>query len=138
VRVEHTSYAIKSNRFFFFCMVGHDSVPQKSLTLCLASRRSSKQAIATIACLFASRRNRKSRRTLKRTKNDSFKLSVEVLNASLEGTISAAFERGGPQPVVADSSLSSPDFLILHSTYSSHTPLELHGFPPWHIRLTEI
>lgn len=38
--------------------------------------------------------------------------------------------------------LSPPDFMIVHSlsaeTTAHNAPLELHAFPPWHIRLTEI
>lgn len=128
-----------SNFFITFCVEGGDSVPQNSLMLCLASRRSSKQAIATVACLFASRHNRKSRRTAKHTRKDSFKLSIDTLNASLEGATSETSENDGPTTiVVADNGLSSPDFMIVHYTHVPHTPLELHGFPPWHIRLTEI
>ena len=72
-------------------------------------------------------------------RNDSFKLSADVLSASLEGVVPLTLERDGTQAVVVDdNNLSSPDFLILHSVGSLHTPAELHGFPPWHIRLTEI
>jgi hypothetical protein len=37
-------------------------------------------------------------------------------------------------------SLSAPNFLIVHHLCPSDyaLPLELHGFPPWQIRLTEI
>jgi len=39
----------------------------------------------------------------------------------------------------SESTLTAPDFLIVHSIgpCNNRTPLELHGFPPWHIRLTE-
>lgn len=40
-----------------------------------------------------------------------------------------------------DEGLSSPDFMIVHPigfSRTTYSPLELHGFPPWHIRLTEI
>jgi len=39
-----------------------------------------------------------------------------------------------------DSGLVPPDFMIVHSINppDAEAPLELHGFPPWHIRLTEI
>lgn len=99
----------------------HNSISQNSLALCLASRRSSKQAIAAVASSLASQK-RKSRRIVKQTRRDTFNLSVDVLDGLLE----------------AEDGLSAPDFLIVHSVHPSCTPLELHGFPPWHIRLTEI
>jgi len=37
--------------------------------------------------------------------------------------------------------LSSPDFMIIHHLTAScrvSAPPELHGFPPWQLRLTEI
>ena len=38
-----------------------------------------------------------------------------------------------------DNGVSSPDFMIVHPPlYQNKTPLELHGYPPWHIRLTEM
>jgi len=42
---------------------------------------------------------------------------------------------------IDENGLSSPDFMIIHPIDffdTSSTPPELHGFPPWHIRLTEI
>lgn len=39
-----------------------------------------------------------------------------------------------------DSALSEPDFTIVRAVEPNYVkaPLELHGFPPWHLRLTEI
>jgi len=90
------------------------------LTLCIASRQSSKPAIAAAATSLA----RKQARTTGTTGQQRFNLSVEMLNSILEGP----------------HSLSAPDFLILHHLCpSDHSfPLELYGFPPWQIRLTEI
>ncbi|KAF5384894.1 hypothetical protein D9615_001488 [Tricholomella constricta] len=99
---------------------------EKQMTLCLASRESSKPAIASLAQSFASRNKRKSRKSTKYPKGDAFTLTVDALDSLLES---------------ADHTLSSPDFMIIHPINPIHyneTPLELHGYPPWHIRLTEI
>ncbi|KAF8213090.1 hypothetical protein K438DRAFT_1803389 [Mycena galopus ATCC 62051] len=82
------------------------------LTLCIASRQSSKPAIATAATLLA------------RGQAKEPELTVERLNTIIEGH-----------------SLSDPDFMIVHHLRPSDglpPPLELYGFPPWQIRLTEI
>ncbi|KAJ7634261.1 hypothetical protein DFH06DRAFT_1221527 [Mycena polygramma] len=85
------------------------------LTLCIASRRSSKPAVAAAATSLARRRARST---------EVEELTVESLNAIIEG----------PHSVTA------PDFLIVHHLRPSYYPphLELHGFPPWQTRLTEI
>ncbi|KAJ7169840.1 hypothetical protein C8R46DRAFT_1090214 [Mycena filopes] len=89
-----------------------------ALTVCIASRRSSKPAVAAAATLLARRRA-----DALETKKE-LELSVARLNSILEGP----------------NCLSAPDFLIVHHLRPSNypTPLELHGFPPWQIRLTEI
>ncbi|KAJ7293537.1 hypothetical protein C8J57DRAFT_1269285 [Mycena rebaudengoi] len=91
---------------------------QQPLTLHIASRQSSKPAIAAAATCLARRRAQSAH-------PKPCGISVESLNSILEGP----------------HSLSPPDFLILHDLRpSTHllAPLELHGFPPWHVRLTEI
>ncbi|RDB28798.1 hypothetical protein Hypma_015567 [Hypsizygus marmoreus] len=93
-----------------------------SLTLCLASRSSAKPAIASVAQSLASRLNS---RKGSNNKSRTLSLTVDMLDAALEN----------------DHHLSSPDFMILHPINPldyNQTPLELHGYPPWHIRLTEI
>ncbi|KAJ6604609.1 hypothetical protein DFH09DRAFT_1123245 [Mycena vulgaris] len=93
---------------------------QPPLTLCIASRQSAKPAIAAAATSLARRRARTTG-----ADRPELDLSVEMLNSILEGP----------------HSLSAPDFLILHHLRPcnrSFPPLELHGFPPWQIRLTEI
>ncbi|KAJ7103572.1 hypothetical protein B0H15DRAFT_812821 [Mycena belliarum] len=90
------------------------------LALSIASRHSSKPAIAAAATSLARRRAQ-----MKGFDLQQFSLSVETLNSVLEGP----------------HSLSAPDFLILHHLRPlsrSFLPLELYGFPPWQIRLTEI
>jgi len=98
---------------------------QKQLTLCLASRESSKPAIASISGSLVSQEKRKSRKNVKYPKSNAFSLTVDALDSLLE----------------SDHALSSPDFMIIHPINPldyNRTPLELHGYPPWHIRLTEI
>jgi len=103
--------------------VSHTS--KRQLTLCIASREASKPAIASIAELLVSRNQRKSRKNAKHPMVHPFTLSVDALDSLLE----------------TDHTLSSPDFMIIHPVNPLHynrTPMELHGYPPWHIRLTEI
>ncbi|KNZ78561.1 putative undecaprenyl pyrophosphate synthase [Termitomyces sp. J132] len=104
-------------------VVNHAS--QNQLTLYLMSRRSSKPAIASVAQAFVLCNKQKQRTNAKHIKTDAFLLSVNELESSLE----------------SDHTLSSPDVMIVHTLIpqqDSSSPLELHGYPPWQIRLTEI
>ncbi|KAH9486977.1 hypothetical protein JR316_0001043 [Psilocybe cubensis] len=97
-----------------------------NLLLCFASWRCSKPAIATAAQELARKHSQKTRKGFRSRVRDAYRLSVDELNQILEGK---------------DDGLSSPDFMIIHPIESSSNilaPPELHGFPPWHIRLTEI
>lgn len=87
----------------------------KPLTLCIISRDSAKPALARAAFSFLRPTDHGTRFP---------QITVNCLDTLLE----------------YDNSLSSPDFLIVHSInpQDHETPLELHGYPPWHIRLTEI
>ena len=46
-----------------------------------------------------------------------------------------------PSFFIGDRGLPSPDFMIIHNVFPSlrrrKQPIELHGFPPWQITLTE-
>ncbi|KAH7906658.1 hypothetical protein BJ138DRAFT_608599 [Hygrophoropsis aurantiaca] len=91
-----------------------DTTPLK---LYLTSRYSSKPAIAAAA------RSLIQREALKGEGCGDYELSVADLNDVLEGM------------------LPSPDFMIIHHvspTRYPRPPLELHGFPPWQITLTEM
>ncbi|TFK41207.1 hypothetical protein BDQ12DRAFT_711007 [Crucibulum laeve] len=95
-----------------------------SLTICLISRESSKAAIACAARSLTIK-YRLHQYNTHSAKSTTFHLTVKELESILEG----------------DGGITSPDFMIVHSikpTKYNHTPSELHGFPPWHIRLTEI
>jgi len=91
------------------------------LTLHILTRESSKPFVAAISRSVA----RTERRNLKGAIKDTFTLSVNSLESYLEGK----------------DGLSPPDFMIIHPVHPSkyhRTPIELHGYPPWQIRLTEI
>jgi dehydrodolichyl diphosphate syntase complex subunit NUS1 len=93
----------------------------KALTIHILSRDSSKPAIASVARSIA----RQQTQNFEKQDEQKFDLSIETLDAILEGP------RG----------LSSPDLMIVHQVSCSRfnrPPLELHGFPPWQTRLTEI
>ncbi|CAL1695669.1 unnamed protein product [Somion occarium] len=86
------------------------------VTLHLISRESGKPAIASVAnSLF---------QTHQRSERDDLNYSINDITSILEG------ELGFPEP----------DLMIVHQVSPSHPrkPLELYGFPPWQIRLTEI
>ncbi|KAJ7596990.1 hypothetical protein C8J56DRAFT_918845 [Mycena floridula] len=91
--------------------------PNDSFTIYLLSSQASKESIASIARSLAARHRGQS--------SVDFSLSVSALSSRLEGP------DGFP----------APDFMIVHplspSTYH-RAPLELYGFPPWQMRLTEI
>ncbi|KAH8835304.1 hypothetical protein DL96DRAFT_1702302 [Flagelloscypha sp. PMI_526] len=88
-----------------------------TLTLRLVSPSASKAHIATTASSLASRHY---------YNNDTelFSLTLDQLNKILEGPFG----------------MPSPDFMLVHSLCSttSRSSMELHGFPPWQIRLTEL
>jgi len=98
----------------------------KPLTLQLVSRDSGKPAIAAVASSI--RQSGLQTSYIKSTKADGsslFQLSVNDLQCILEGT----------------HGLCSPDLLIIHHVTPverQKLPLELYGFPPWQVRLTEI
>jgi len=84
------------------------------VTVRVISRLSGKPAIGRAANVMASNPKRKQQR-----------IDIQELNAILEG----------------DRGLPSPDFMIVHNIFPSTRrqtkPLELYGFPPWQITLTE-
>lgn len=91
------------------------------LTLNLVSQELAKPAIASVARSYI----RGLKRTARKTKaGTEFELSADELGSALEG-------RHG---------FSSPDFMIIHhiSPENRQPCLELHGFPPWQIQLTEL
>jgi len=97
---------------------------QQPISLCLLSSRSSKAAVANLARSLYLDHRQKPKTTGLRTKK-TFELKVDDMDELLEN----------------DSGLSSPDFMVVHPINPlqyNRTPLELHAFPPWHIRLTEI
>ncbi|KAF8585534.1 hypothetical protein K439DRAFT_1615828 [Ramaria rubella] len=95
----------------------HSEARLQTLTLHLLSRLSSKPAIAGAARSVALSQLSNSQKP-----RHPFSLTIEALNDMLEG------ESGFPPP----------DLIIVHSLYPSTAPLELHGFPPWQTRLSEI
>lgn len=99
---------------------------QQPISLCLLSSKSSKKAIANLARSLYLDIKHQPKKTGQRVKTkQSFSLTVDTVNSLLDN----------------DDGLSSPDFMIIHPINPlqyNRTPLELHGFPPWHIRLTEI
>lgn len=100
------------------------STQRPPLSLCLISRESSKAAIASTASSLARFHQQQLFNGAKRPK-DLFQLRVDAFEHLLEG----------------EDGISPPDFMIVHclNPFQRHrSPLELHGFPPWHIRLTEI
>jgi len=91
------------------------------LTLHVLTRESSKPSIAAITRSIA----RSARRNSKLAVKDTFKLSINNLESHLEGK----------------NGLTPPDFMIIQPVHPSkyhRSPIELHGYPPWQIRLTEI
>ncbi|KAI6133029.1 hypothetical protein EDD16DRAFT_988 [Pisolithus croceorrhizus] len=91
-----------------------------NLTIYIASRSLGKPAIARVARSLL--QNHVQNRSTGVGENDVFQLSDSELGPLLEGY------------------LPPPDLMIVHSigkTKSPPPPLELHGFPPWQIMLTE-
>ncbi|KAJ3799905.1 hypothetical protein GGU11DRAFT_460656 [Lentinula aff. detonsa] len=102
--------------------VSRASKKPHSLTLNVLSRETSKPSIASTARAIArtEHRNYKAHNV-----RDTFELSVNSLESCLEGK----------------NGLSPPDLMIIHPVHPSkyhRSPIELHGYPPWQIRLTEI
>jgi len=100
----------------------HKQSPCSPLTLHIISRSASKPAIASAArCLLDDAVYRR-QNSHDPAHAKAYQLSTPDLNSMLEG------------------GLPSPDFMIVHHVYpqAPQPPLELHGFPPWQITLTEI
>ncbi|KAF8632636.1 hypothetical protein AX15_001835 [Amanita polypyramis BW_CC] len=93
----------------------------KPLTLCIISRNSAKPAIAAAARTFL---QAEKQRTTEPQSRAPPEITEDMLSMSLE----------------CKNVLSSPDFMIVYpiNPCDGNLPVELHGFPPWHIRLTEI
>ncbi|KAF5313078.1 hypothetical protein D9619_003537 [Psilocybe cf. subviscida] len=110
--------------------IGTAYAPKSDLALCLISGEASKPAIAATARALAREESRRLQsdpalRQQKERQEYRYELSVKELEQILED----------------ESGLLPPDFMIVHPidcSYSPPAPPELHGFPPWHIRLTEI
>ncbi|KAF9457056.1 hypothetical protein BDZ94DRAFT_1274119 [Collybia nuda] len=119
--ISKTDVQIENSKQPFEC-AHHTTEP---LTLCIASRTSAKPAIAAVARFITSAHNKKHRKGIRSLREHVFVLGVDDLDLCLE----------------SEDNISSPDFMILHPINPPHfdrAPLELHGFPPWHIRLSEI
>ncbi|EIN13795.1 hypothetical protein PUNSTDRAFT_41242 [Punctularia strigosozonata HHB-11173 SS5] len=102
-------------------LVSKTSQGAHPLTVHIVSAHGSKPAIVQIARTFGERMSQAST-GVERYSSDS--LSVETIQNILEGP----------------HGLPPPDLLIVHNVYGNRaprTPLELHEFPPWQIRLTE-
>ncbi|THV07728.1 hypothetical protein K435DRAFT_959790 [Dendrothele bispora CBS 962.96] len=94
----------------------------KTLNINIVSRDASKPFLAEMARSLAWSERRKQKID---SGPSTFRLTVPVLEQHLEGP----------------NGLSAPDFMIVHPVHPSkynRLPMELHGFPPWQIRLTEI
>ncbi|KAL1736977.1 hypothetical protein EV714DRAFT_240682 [Schizophyllum commune] len=92
-----------------------------ALEICIVDRRVSKAMLAETATELAVN----ARASAHEPSSTSLHLSIAELNTMIEGKYG----------------LSEPDFMIVHPLTppkSRAEPLELHGFPPWQIRLTEI
>jgi len=95
------------------------------LVLHFVTRESSKQAIAAAAGSLGRAHLRSAVKKKSRGESGRFNLTVDVLESMLEG----------------GQGLPPPDLLLVHSLdpiADYEKPLEIYGFPPWQIRLTEI
>ncbi|EKM83917.1 hypothetical protein AGABI1DRAFT_51492 [Agaricus bisporus var. burnettii JB137-S8] len=95
-------------------------------SLCLLSSRSSKDAIANLArSLYLEHGSDSTNVRRRKLKSTNFSLTVDYVDSRLQD----------------ETGFLPPDFMIVHPINPlqyNRTPLELHGFPPWHMRLTEI
>ena len=122
--------------------MNEDKVSKPALQLCLLSKTASKSAIAAVATSLARSFCFKQRKGGRFFQPNDFSLKVDALDAILEGRRVCWPVNHSLIFFVGEDGLSSPDFMIVHplslSSGSRKRPLELHCFPPWHIRLTEI
>lgn len=100
----------------------HHKHSHNPLTLHIVSRSASKAAIASAARFLLDEEvcRRQNSQDLDHVK--AYELPISELNSILEG------------------GLPSADFMIVHDVHPQDPPppLELHGFPPWQMALTEI
>lgn len=100
----------------------HKHSPCNPLTLHIISRSASKAAIASAARFLLDEELRRRQNSYDVDHVGGYELPIPELNSILEG------------------GLPSPDLMIVHHMCPQDPPppLELHGFPPWQIALTEI
>ncbi|KAL9716287.1 hypothetical protein Ac2012v2_000733 [Leucoagaricus gongylophorus] len=104
---------------------GHHAL--QPISLCLLSSSSSKTKIANLArSLYLDIRHNSRKGEQRAQVINDFSLEVNTVNTLLEANVDG---------------FSSPDFMIIHPINllpHNHAPFEFHGFPPWHMRLTEM
>lgn len=104
---------------------GHHAL--QPISLCLLSSSSSKTKIANLArSLYLDIRHNSRKGEQRAQVINDFSLEVNTVNTLLEANVDG---------------FSSPDFMIIHPINllpHNQAPFEFHGFPPWHMRLTEM
>jgi hypothetical protein len=114
------------------------------LAIQIISRDAGKPSIASTAHSLYNAHRLKAR--VKSSQDTSeipeFKISSSELNSLLEGTFYKQWAWNVESTLSKFSDkLPSPDLMIIHSIdppKSVPEPLELHGYPPWQVRLTEL
>jgi hypothetical protein len=72
------------------------------------------------------------------TDKKDLRVSLTQVNEIMDGTLPFCLIRSSPAYFDADIvQAPDPDLLIVHPLDNLHS-LELHGYPPWLLRLTEI
>ena len=101
------------------------------------SRESGKPAMANAATLLA-----RQYRSSTHSAAQEFAVSQNEVNTILEGVLNRdpRIYQVLMQRIVGKYGFPSPDLMLVHNVLPhkrSKNVLELHGFPPWQIRLTE-
>ena len=116
---------------------GRDSDAQDTaFSLHILSRESGKPALANTATLLA-----RQYKSVQHPVSQDFTATQADINTLLEG-IFTLIRLGGicSRPMTGKYGFPGPDLMLIHNILPhkwSRNVLELHGFPPWQIRLTE-
>lgn len=106
-------------------------------TLHILSRKAGKPAIAEVANALLRRRS--TARSLKDAKRSLMTSEVEI-SSLLEGyALNLHLDLLRSYALPGDNGFPEPDLMLVHHIHPNPTSdlLDLHGFPPWQIRLTE-
>ncbi|KAJ3557736.1 hypothetical protein NM688_g1307 [Phlebia brevispora] len=115
----------------------NDTTQEEPFCFHVISRQSGKAAISNTATSLS-----RQHCSASHSASDNFTVTQNEVNSILEGAVARcnALQEGVKSRYIGQYGFPSPELMIIHNILPnkrSKSVLELHGFPPWQIRLTE-